>query len=73
MRRVVITGLGLVSPIGNTVASSWQALLEGKSGISTYLDDPIFKNTQPLNVALVKDFDHSKYKVPVIVYYKSAC
>lgn len=33
-RRVVITGLGLLSPIGNTVRESWQSILEGKSGIS---------------------------------------
>lgn len=32
-RRVVVTGLGMVSPIGNDVASSWKAALEGKSGI----------------------------------------
>jgi 3-oxoacyl-[acyl-carrier-protein] synthase II len=31
-RRVVITGLGCVSPIGNTVETSWQALLAGESG-----------------------------------------
>lgn len=31
-RRVVITGLGCVTPVGNDVGSSWQALLEGKSG-----------------------------------------
>lgn len=34
-RRVVVTGLGCVSPIGNTVAESWAALIEGKSGIAT--------------------------------------
>ena len=34
-RRVVITGLGCVSPIGNTVAESWEALIAGKSGIAT--------------------------------------
>jgi len=34
-RRVVITGLGCVSPIGNTVAESWEALTAGKSGIAT--------------------------------------
>jgi 3-oxoacyl-[acyl-carrier-protein] synthase II len=34
-RRVVITGLGCVSPVGNNVADSWGALVEGKSGIAT--------------------------------------
>jgi 3-oxoacyl-[acyl-carrier-protein] synthase II len=32
-RRVVVTGLGCVSPVGNTVAESWSNLLAGKSGI----------------------------------------
>jgi 3-oxoacyl-[acyl-carrier-protein] synthase II len=32
-RRVVVTGLGAVSPVGNDVASSWEALLAGRSGI----------------------------------------
>ena len=32
-RRVVVTGLGCVSPVGNTVADSWASLLAGKSGI----------------------------------------
>ncbi len=31
-RRVVVTGLGCVTPVGNDVGSSWQALLEGRSG-----------------------------------------
>jgi len=34
-RRVVITGLGCVSPVGNTVAESWAAITAGKSGIAT--------------------------------------
>lgn len=33
MRRVVVTGLGMVSPLGNDVASSWKALLQGQCGI----------------------------------------
>ena len=33
-RRVVVTGLGIVSPIGNTVAEAWEAALAGKSGIT---------------------------------------
>ena len=32
-RRVVVTGLGCVSPVGNTVAQSWESLMAGKSGI----------------------------------------
>ena len=33
-RRVVITGLGMVSPVGLTVAKSWESVLAGKSGIA---------------------------------------
>ena len=33
-RRVVITGLGIVSPVGNDVASAWAAILAGRSGIA---------------------------------------
>jgi 3-oxoacyl-[acyl-carrier-protein] synthase II len=32
---VVVTGLGLISPVGNTVATAWDNLLAGKSGIAT--------------------------------------
>jgi 3-oxoacyl-[acyl-carrier-protein] synthase II len=32
-RRVVITGLGLISPVGNTVAAAWDAICNGRSGI----------------------------------------
>jgi 3-oxoacyl-[acyl-carrier-protein] synthase II len=33
-RRVVVTGLGIVSPVGSTIASAWEAILAGKSGIT---------------------------------------
>ena len=33
-RRVVVTGMGMLSPLGNTVESTWQQILSGKSGIS---------------------------------------
>jgi len=33
-RRVVVTGMGMLSPLGNSVADSWQGALEGRSGIS---------------------------------------
>ncbi|HPD19379.1 MAG TPA: beta-ketoacyl synthase N-terminal-like domain-containing protein, partial [Candidatus Goldiibacteriota bacterium] len=32
-KRVVITGMGAVTPVGNSVSEMWQALLEGKNGI----------------------------------------
>lgn len=34
MRRVVVTGLGTVNPVGNSVAESWEALIAGRSGIA---------------------------------------
>jgi len=34
-RRVVVTGLGCISPVGNTVATAWEAIKTGQSGIAT--------------------------------------
>ena len=33
-RRVVVTGLGAVSPLGNDACSTWQAMLAGRSGVA---------------------------------------
>ena len=33
-RRVVVTGMGMLSPVGNTVETTWKALLAGQSGIN---------------------------------------
>jgi len=35
MRRVVVTGFGIISPIGNSVQDNWDGLMKGKSGIDT--------------------------------------
>ena len=32
-RRVVVTGLGIVSPVGSTVASAWESIVQGRGGI----------------------------------------
>ena len=32
-RRVVVTGMGAVTPVGNSVKESWSSLVEGKNGI----------------------------------------
>jgi 3-oxoacyl-[acyl-carrier-protein] synthase II len=55
-RRVVITGIGMVSSLGNSVESSWRALLEGKSGAAemTLFDHADY----PVHFACeLKDFD----------------
>ena len=48
-RRVVITGLGLISPLGNTPAALWSALMAGRSGIATTSMLP--PDRQPLKYA----------------------
>ncbi|MBF7979664.1 MULTISPECIES: beta-ketoacyl-ACP synthase II [Rahnella] len=55
-RRVVVTGLGMLSPVGNTVESTWNALLAGQSGIS--LIDHFDTSAYATRFAgLVKDFN----------------
>lgn len=60
MRRVVVTGLGAVTPVGNDVQTTWDSLVNGKSGI-----DFITKfDTSDLKVTIaaeVKDFDPTLY------------
>lgn len=60
MRRVVITGLGCVSPLGNSVDETWNAVRQGKSGIATITHYDV----NPFKVkyaAEVKNFDPSQY------------
>ncbi|MHB1317437.1 MAG: beta-ketoacyl-ACP synthase II [Anaerolineae bacterium] len=47
MKRVVVTGLGTVSPLGNDVASTWQGVVAGRSGIGqiTYFDTTDYRTT----------------------------
>jgi beta-ketoacyl-acyl-carrier-protein synthase II len=59
MRRVAITGIGAVSPVGNDAPSTWRALVEGRSGIDRIQAfDP---SDFPVQIAgEVKDFDATK-------------
>ncbi|MGL4515393.1 beta-ketoacyl-ACP synthase II [Shewanella sp.] len=59
-RRVVVTGLGLVTPVGNTVDSSWKALLSGKSGIAPITKFDASEFTTRFSGS-VKDFDVEQY------------
>ena len=60
MNRVVITGLGVVSPIGNTVEEFWDSLMAGKHGFT--LEEWFPGQSEEKNVkALVKDFSAEEY------------
>ena len=62
-RRVVVTGLGIISPIGNTVAEAWQSALAGKSGITRITRfDPARLASQIAGE--VKGFDIAPYMSP---------
>ena len=62
-RRVVVTGLGLLTPVGNCVKSSWEALRNGESGIAPIKHFDVEKFGTRFGGSL-KDFDCSKYIDP---------
>lgn len=59
-RRVVVTGMGMLSPVGNTVESSWKALLAGQSGIVN-IEHFDTTNFSTRFAGLVKDFNCEEY------------
>ncbi|MCY9140913.1 beta-ketoacyl-ACP synthase II [Peribacillus frigoritolerans] len=56
MERVVITGMGVVSPIGNNVEKFWKNLTEGKSGISS-IDTFDVSNHKAKIAGIIRDFN----------------
>ncbi|MFP7723745.1 beta-ketoacyl-ACP synthase II [Lysobacter sp. A3-1-A15] len=62
-RRVVVTGLGIVSPLGNDLASSWDGIVNGRSGIGpiTHFDPAAFTTRI---AGEVRDFDIGKWVSP---------
>ena len=56
-RRVVVTGMGVVTPIGTTVDEFWAGLRAGKSGVSALGGFPL-EDLKILIAAQIKDFDH---------------
>jgi 3-oxoacyl-[acyl-carrier-protein] synthase II len=63
MRRIVITGLGAVTPVGHTVKEAWQNILEGRSGIGIidHFDTSAFASRIG---GSIRDFDLSPYMTP---------
>ncbi|MDM8534217.1 beta-ketoacyl-ACP synthase II [Clostridiaceae bacterium HSG29] len=59
-RRVVVTGMGVISPIGNSIDEFWNSLKEGKSGISMIENFDTSEYTTKI-AGEVKEFDYSKY------------
>ena len=60
LKRVVVTGLGAISPLGNTLAETWEGLINGRSGAGpiTHFDASKFKTQFACEV---KNFDASLY------------
>ena len=56
-RRVVVTGMGVVTPIGTTVADFWASCREGRSGVGPLGGFPL-EDLKILIAAQIKDFDH---------------
>ncbi|WP_437899715.1 beta-ketoacyl-[acyl-carrier-protein] synthase family protein [Sorangium sp. So ce124] len=62
-RRVVVTGIGAVCPLGNDVATTWQNLLAGRSGVDYIRDFPVDRLRSDI-AASVKGFDVGRYLSP---------
>jgi 3-oxoacyl-[acyl-carrier-protein] synthase II len=62
-RRVVVTGIGIVSPVGNDIPTAWKNVVEGVSGIGpiTHFDASAFATRI---AGEVKDFDPTQYIAP---------
>ena len=63
MRRVVVTGIGLLTPVGTGLEPCWSALMEGRSGIGpiTLFDCEKFETRF---AGQVKEFDPLQWMVP---------
>ena len=60
LRRVVVTGLGALTPIGNTLSAYWEGLLSGNSGAApiTYFDPTLFKTKFACELKGFNPLDH---------------
>ena len=63
MRRVVVTGLGVVSPVGNNIDTFWRNLCDGVCGIDFIKSFPT-EDLQSKIAGEIKDFNPSDYDIP---------
>ena len=62
-RRVVVTGMGIISPMGNNLASNWEAVCNGRSGIG--MVEGFDASTYPTRIAgEIRDFDITHWVGP---------
>lgn len=61
MERVVVTGIGMVTPVGLDLETTWQALTEGKSGVANITLFPVTDEYPTRIAAEVKNFDPTRY------------
>ena len=59
-RRVVVTGMGMVSPLGNDLASSWEGIVNGRSGIGPITQIDASQFTTRI-AGEIRDFDPTKF------------
>ena len=78
-RRVVVTGVGMLSPLANSVEETWSALLEGKSGIGP-IEHFDVENYTTKFAGTIRDFDVEAYfaqkearKMDLFIQYGIAC
>src|SRR5687768_4721444 len=62
-RRVVVTGMGIVSPVGNTLAAAWDGIVNGRSGVGpiTHFDVAAYNARI---AGEVRDFDPKAWLAP---------
>ena len=60
-RRVVVTGAGAITPVGNDPQTAWQSVLEGRSGITTHEELPKIADFSSRIAGLIRDFDPTEY------------
>lgn len=79
-RRVVVTGLGIISPLGIGVNANWEAVCEGKSGIGTISKFEVHDDFPVTIAGEVKEFQPEDYldhkeikKMDTFIHYAVAC